>query len=225
MNQLKSMLTCTFCSRILNDPIELPCNHSICREHLIEDSVRKQDKIKCVECNEEFRVKETVFQSCHLLKQLLDNKCYLNEEEKSLKRKMEESIRNVHKMCDELEFNKISLDSDCHNHFQEIRRQIDLHREKLIEKIDNIYMEIINRTKECERSFMNSLNEKLLKQAQSVEDKLKELETTFRNPNILLETLNEMLQKQEKTLEGIKLKVNKVNQQKSNTHFIRSSQM
>jgi hypothetical protein len=134
--------------------------------------------------------------------------------------KIEESIRNFHKMCDKLEMNKNIFDSDSHNHFQEIRRQIDLHRERLIEKIEKIYMEMINRTKECEASYMKSLNDltfvKSFKQPQSVEDKLKELEDEFRSSNLLLKTLNEMLQKQETTLEDIKLKVNEVNQKKSN---------
>ena len=220
MNQLKSMLTCSTCSHIFKDPIELPCTHSICREHLIEDSVRKSNKIRCAECNEEYKVKDNEFKSSHLVKRLLDNKCYLSEEEKSLKQKIEESIRNVHEMCDELEMNKISLDSDSHNLFQEIRRQIDLHREKLIEKIDNIYMGMINRTKAVESSFMKSLNDltfvKSFKQPQLVEGDLEELETTFRNPNLLLETLNEMQLKQEQILENIKLKVNEINKQKSN---------
>ena len=107
MNQLKSRLTCSYCSRIFKYPIELPCTHSICREHLIEDNVRKTNNIKCAECNEEYKVKENEFKSCHLVKQLLDDKCYLNEEEKSLKQKIEESIRNVHEMCDQFEINKI----------------------------------------------------------------------------------------------------------------------
>jgi hypothetical protein len=222
MNQLKSMLTCSYCSRIFKYPIELPCTHSICREHLTEDSVRKLDKIKCAVCNEEFIIKENEFKSCHLVKQLLDSKCYLNEEEKSLKQKIEESIRNVHEMCDQFEITKNTFDSDCHNHFQEIRRQIDLHREKLIEKIDNIYMDMIDRTKACEASYMKSLNEnqkaffKSFKAPQSVEKDLEDSDITFRNPNILLTTLNEMLQKQEQTLEGIKLKINEFNQIKSN---------
>ena len=130
MNKIKSRLTCANCSRIFKDPIELPCNHSICREHLNEDSLRKLDKIKCAECNQEFKVKDNEFKSSHLVKQLLDDKCYLSEDEIILKQKMEESIRNVHEMCDQFEVNKNTFDSDCHNHFQEIRRQIDLHREK-----------------------------------------------------------------------------------------------
>jgi hypothetical protein len=216
MNQLKSRLTCSYCSRIFKDPIELTCKHFICREHLIEDSVRKLNKIICAECNEEFKIKDNEFKLCYFVKLLLDDKCHLNEDEKSLKQKIEESIRMFHEMCNEFETNKNILDSDCYNHFQEIRRQIDLHREKLIEKIDNIYMEMINRTKAVEASFMKSLNEKLIKTPKSVEEDLEELETTFRNPNILLETLNEMLERQEKTLEDIKLKVNEVNQKKSN---------
>jgi uncharacterized coiled-coil protein SlyX len=92
-------------------------------------------------------------------------------------------------------------------------------------------MEMIDRTKECEASYMKSLLEnqqtfvKSLK-TKSIEDKLKELETTFRSPNILLETLNEMLKKHETNLEDIKLKLNEINQNKSNLNAnIRSSQM
>ncbi len=63
---------------------------------------------------------------------------------------------------------------------------------------------------------MKSLNEKSFKPPLSVEGDLEELETTFRSPNLLLETLNEMQLKQEQTLENIKLKLNEVNQKKSN---------
>ena len=105
---------------------------------------------------------------------------------------MRKTNRSSKKWKNQFEMNKISLDSDCHNHFQEIQRQIDLHREKLIEKIDIIYMEMIDGTKECERSFMKSLNEnqqtfvKSFKQPLSVEEDLEGLENTFRNPNLVL---------------------------------------
>ena len=55
----------------------------------------------------------------------------------------------------------------------------------------------------------------MIKTPKSVEKDLEELEATFRNPNLLLETLNEMQQKRERTLKDIKLRVNEVNQQKS----------
>ena len=99
MNKLKLTLTCSYCSKIFKNPIELPCKHSVCKEHLIEKDAQKSNKIKCAECKQEFQVKDNEFKSSHLVKQLLDNKCYLSEDEKSLKQKIEESIRNVHKMC------------------------------------------------------------------------------------------------------------------------------
>jgi hypothetical protein len=57
MNKLKSTLTCSYCSKIFKDPIELPCKHNLCKEHLAEDSVVKQNRIECVECKQEFQVK------------------------------------------------------------------------------------------------------------------------------------------------------------------------
>jgi hypothetical protein len=53
--------------------VERPCTHSICREHLIVDNVRKLNKLKCAESNEEFKVKESEFKSCHFMKQILGN--------------------------------------------------------------------------------------------------------------------------------------------------------
>ena len=76
---------------------------------------------------------------------------------------------------------------------------------------------MIERTKKYEDLFLKSLNEKFkLFETKSVEQDLKELEETFRNPNLVFETLNEMLQRHEKTLEDIKLKVNEINQEKIN---------
>ena len=51
MLKLKSQLTCSHCSKIFRDPIELPCDDFICREHLSEKDVVKENKIKCKECN------------------------------------------------------------------------------------------------------------------------------------------------------------------------------
>ncbi len=53
--------------------------------------------------------------------------------------------------------NKTQLESDVFGHFQEIRFQIDEHREKLKEKIDDIALDVINKTKKYENnSFKNN---------------------------------------------------------------------
>ena len=89
----KSQLTCSYCSRIFKDPILLPCNDSICREHLNERDVVKQNKIKCTKCNEEFGVKNNDFKSNQTLKKLVEDQTHLSEDEINLKQDLEESIR------------------------------------------------------------------------------------------------------------------------------------
>ena len=128
MLKLKSQLTCSYCSRIFKDPILLPCDDSICSEHLKERDIVKAKRIKCKKCNEEFQIKEHHFESNEALTQLIESQSYLSGEEIRLKQKLEESIRKFFEFYDEFQQNKSKLDSDVFDHFQEMRFQIDEHR-------------------------------------------------------------------------------------------------
>ena len=107
----------------------MPCENSVCREHLSERDVVKQNKIKCKECKGEFQVKETEFKTNTTLKKLIESQSYLSEKEINLKRDLEVSVRRFVQ-------NKSKLESDVFDHYQELRFQIDEHRERLKEKID-----------------------------------------------------------------------------------------
>ena len=78
----KSHLTCSYCSKIFKDPIQLPCDDLICREHLSERDVVKQNRIICKKCNEEFCVKGNEFKSNETFTKLIESQSYLNEEQK-----------------------------------------------------------------------------------------------------------------------------------------------
>ena len=93
----------------------------------------KQNKIDCPKCKHEFSVKGKEFEKNKFLQKLLDEQDYLSKEEILLKKKIEESIKVFFEMYEEFILSKNGLDLDCHNHFQEIRFQLDLHREKLKE--------------------------------------------------------------------------------------------
>ena len=157
MNRLKSTLTCSYCSKILKDPIELPCSHHLCNEHLTEKDVSKQNRIKCVECKKDFGIEDNEFKSNTFVKKQLDEHVYLSDEELSLKKKVEDSIRTFFQMYEEFSMNKTRIDLDVHEHFQEIRFKLDEHREKLKEKIDDIYMEMIQKTQKFEAVYLKSL--------------------------------------------------------------------
>jgi hypothetical protein len=224
MLKLKSQVTCSYCSRIFKDPILLPCDDSICREHLSEEEVVKQNKIKCNECKQEFQVNDSQLKSNKAFTKLIESQTYLNEEEISLKQKLEESIRIFFEFYDAFTQNKTQLDLDVFNHFQEMRFKIDEHREKLKERIDVIALEMIEKANKGEKEYLNSLNKKLLKvsffnETKSLENELNEIELTFRNPNLLIETIKEMQQKQEESLSDIQMKLDEMTKVKDDLKF------
>jgi hypothetical protein len=221
MNRWKSSLTCSFCAKIFQDSIELPCSHNLCAKHLVEKDVVKQNKIKCVECKQEFKAKDNEFKSNNFLKKLLDNHDFLSDEEFSLKNKIEDSIRHFFKMYEQFTLNKTRIDLDVHEHFQDIRFQLDEHREHLKVKIDDIYMEMIEKTKNFEATYLKSLEDKLEASLKSIETKsleqsLNETEEAFRNPNLLIESIRKMQRKQEKAIAELKLKLDEQSQVKDN---------
>ena len=116
MNQvalkLKSSLTCSYCSKIYKNPVELPCGHLICQAHLKEREVVQRNKIKCGICKQEFQVKGVDFKSCKFAQTQLNDRIYLNEEEISLKQKIEASIKIFYEMLEGLTLSKTRLDLD-----------------------------------------------------------------------------------------------------------------
>jgi hypothetical protein len=107
----KSQLTCSYCSKIFKDPVELPCEDSICRQHLIERSVVKENKLKCKQCNEEFLVKDIEFKSSKAYNKLIESHSHLSDEETNLKQQLEVSIRKFFESS-KTNSNKINLYSN-----------------------------------------------------------------------------------------------------------------
>ena len=213
---LKSKLTCSHCSKIYKDPILLPCEHSICREHLKRRDVVKANRIKCNKCNEEFQIKDNEFESNEALIQIIESQSYLSEEEIRLKHELEVSIRQFFEFYEEFIQNKTQLEADIFEHFQELRFQIDEHRERIKERIDHIALAMVDQTKKYEALYLRGLKERFssFDETQSLQIKLNQIEDTFRNPNILIESIREMEQKQNESLSDIQSKLNQINRVK-----------
>jgi hypothetical protein len=219
MNRWKSTLTCSYCSKLFQDPIELPCYHNLCKGHLGEKEVVKQNRIQCVKCKQEFQIKDNGFRSNYFIKKQLDELLFLSDEEFSLKRQIEESIQTFFQMFEQFTLNKTKLDLDVHEHFQEIRFKLDEHREELKDKIDDIYMEMIEKTKKFEATYLKSLKDKLNASLKSIESKsleqsLKEIEEEFRDPNLSIISIRQMQIQQEESIAKLKLKLEEQSQVK-----------
>jgi hypothetical protein len=211
----KSQLTCSYCSRIVKGPIALPCDETICREHLNERDVVRENKIKCKKCNDEFQVKGHEFKSNIELMKLLESHSYLSSEELKLKRELEECIQKFFQFYDKFIQKRTKLDLDVFDHYQELRFQIDQHREELKEKsdeIDEIALAMIDHTKKYEALYLENVKEgfSLFDDCKSLEHELNQIEETFRNPNLLIQSIKDMQQKQETVLNEIQSKLNEI---------------
>ena len=212
MNNFKSTLTCSYCSKILKDPIKLPCKGNLCKEHLTEKSVIKQNRIKCAKCKQEFEVVDNEFKLNNFIKKQLDDHVYLSDAEFVLKKQIQDSFGKFFQMYEQFALNKTTFDLDIHNHFQETRFKLDEHREELKVKIDNIYMTMIDKTKKLEAAYLKNLKDKLEASLESFETKsleqsLKETEDTFRNPNLLIDSIRDMQRQQEGAIVELKSKL------------------
>ena len=190
---LKLELTCGYCSKIYSNPFSLPCNDTICQEHLIEANT-----IKCATCGEEFTVKDNEFiRPIKVIKSLIDKEMFLSENEKVLKKSIETSLNDFYNLYAEFMKFKSSLDLTCFNHFQEIRRKIDLQREELKQQIDKIALSMIEQTKKFESKYAKSLKENVenisnLFARNTLQIEQKNLNETFRDPTLTLDAIQKM---------------------------------
>jgi hypothetical protein len=210
----KEGFTCLICSKIYKNPFVLPCGDTICEEHLNESQVLKSNSIKCQSCEEVYEVKHNqIIRPNKELQKLILNERYLNDEEKSLKQQLEQSLRDFLNLNELFQDVKKSFDSDCHNHFQEIRHKIDMQRVELNDQIDKIYMTLIEQTKDMEQKYSKSLNDFKV-ESFDFDKEQKILNETFRDVNLSAESIKMLQSKQDETIASIKLKVSEINQLK-----------
>ena len=202
----KSKWSCLYCLKIFKEPTLLPCFHTICGHHLNEKNVLKRNQFKCPHCDETFYINGNEFGPNRLVKDLLDDDMHLSDEEKCLKQTITSYLNEFFSKYETFIHNKNQLELECCNHFQEIRCQIDIHREEkmpkvyvlpLIHKIDAIALEMIEIVKRFDVSYLTSLNEKLAQSfLKSLEEEIQTLNETFRDPNFSLEERKHIEMKQ-----------------------------
>jgi hypothetical protein len=107
---------------------------------------------------------------------------------------------------------RTKLDSNVSRNFQEMIFKIDEHRGKLKRKIDLIASNMIDETRNFEKIYLNNLKEKFssFDDSKSLVIDLNQLEEIFREPNLLIETIKEMQQKQDESLNDIQSKLNEI---------------
>ena len=193
---LKQNLSCPQCTRIFRDPIVLPCGHTLCKAHL-----RACTTIECLLCKREFiNLNENSFVTNIVVANLVKDENFLSSDEHHCKQSIVELFSSFEQFLDELSQSQSGFELEFFDHFQEIRRGIDIHREnahfqRFKAKIDDISLGMIDRTHGFEKRYFTSLINVLKQQMQpiqigsiDVEEETQKLNEFLRQSNLTLDS-------------------------------------
>ena len=189
----KSQLICNICKLVLsNEPVLLPCSHAMCGEHL-RDGTIKDFSIQCLECEQVFAVPSNGFPPNNIASNFLAKDLQLSEEEKAIKYAIQETIQQLEQLQSDVKQKHSDLERISFDHFSEIRRKIDLEREELKYKIDEIALKMIDQVNEKEKAYYLSMKQSFLAAYQvDIKECRQNSVKEFRNPNLIIEKVKRL---------------------------------
>ena len=141
----KEHLTCSYCNEIFKQPIALLCGDTICKQHI--DELISNNKFLCPLCNKE-----------NLNQNFVVNKLIQNLIEKDLQNlevdsKFKKIYENLKAEIGNLENILKDPENIIYEEISELKRQVDLDREKLKSEIDDLADGLIQQLESYEKRF------------------------------------------------------------------------
>jgi len=154
---------CFVCHKIFDEPIYLPClcKISICKEHALSTSNRDSNlNLYCPKCNSSFNIGSIYDPKREnaTLKRQIDNSFHLSPVIKQLKKDYNSCLDSMNNLANELRQNIDEFSLVQANHFENVRRDIDIRRETLLHD-GACGKEVLNETYEIEN--INKQSKKL----------------------------------------------------------------
>ena len=187
MDRIRNEIKCAICHEILESPVILPCNDTICKKHVSNQN--KDDFFKCDKCGVEHRIPSNGFQPLPFLEQLikigiarLDFGSVHTEAKKSC-----ESLEEFLKEIEVILKDPFVL---THERISELKNSVQLKGEELKLIIDQEMKKLIDRLDEYERQSKEYLSSNEFKR----ESEKLEIELKSANSNLdsWLESLKEL---------------------------------
>lgn len=145
---IKEELTCKFCNEIYKAPITLTCGDSVCKHHLEELFPTNSSKFFCCPiCNEENSNQD--FKINKILEQLIKKELH----QFKINPIYEEVLNNLKTEIGNLEAIVKDPENYIYEEISELKRQVDLDREKIKSEIDDLADDIIEKLESYEQRF------------------------------------------------------------------------
>ena len=198
---LKTEMICHVCKLYLKNPISLPCGCFVCGEHMHDGY------IQCLACNKEFQIPSDGLTISKTIASILAKELHLSEEEKLVKKSIQGLIEQLEQLQNELSIKQKALELNSHAHFAEIRRQIDIHREELKAKIDEIALKMIDLTNKTETAYTAKLDK--MSQIPQIDTQActQTMLSHFRKPDLILDEVTRLQKEHESEIKVFKTKL------------------
>ena len=209
---LKSDFTCKTCNKILNEPISVPCTClSICKLHVDNLNVKtKATSMTCQFCKKKFDIPKDGFPENKMIKSLIEKEIHLSDEEKALKVGFSKCFNDMDRLLNDFKTKTAQIQAIQLDHFANLRKSIDVRRDSLIQKINQLSEETIKKVNESEERLKKLMAENNVGNIESdVQKENENLSELFRNPNIAIESIVKYKSELEQKQKEIQLKFTK----------------
>jgi len=132
--KINDLFNCKICKDVLVDPILLPCGETVCKAHV--DEIIKG---KCMLCTGVHTVPKEGFPENRIVKNLLENRFNKINLNFSQFDEYITIIQDLNKNMKEIEAIRNDPENYISEYFGELKRQVDLRRETLTLKIEDIH--------------------------------------------------------------------------------------
>ena len=185
MDRILKLVKCAICHEILKSPVNLPCNDTVCKEHVTSQT--KDGIFRCDKCGVEHRIPANGFQSVPFLEELIKTGI-ANFDYGTVHNKAKKSCESFEELLKEIEV--LLKDPFVHPHekISELKNSVQLKGEELKLIIDQEMKNFIDRLDEYERHSKEYLSSNEYKaESEKLESELK---SAYSNLNSWLASLN-----------------------------------
>jgi hypothetical protein len=188
MNSINSFLTCKHngCNKYFMLPVKLPCDKSICKEHVEKLRTEKISKLKCQFCQSEHDIPSEGFK----LNQDIINVLEMNLHLSPSQQKLNDSINQLNGIIKNMR--ELSKDTFIHDYLSSIKKDIKKHRDDWKNQINDVTNHFLKQVdefeNECKKDTDNSNAIESLgdikKELKRLDNELTSYKREIRNPNL-----------------------------------------
>ena len=142
-DQVETLFNCEICLKTVVSPVTLPCGNNVCQSHLQMHLGKEQ--FRCQLCGDEHHVPKKGFQINKNIQRGLEMELHKAFGSNPAFEECKSHIENAAKVIRQLEVLRDSPEGYIYDYFEEVKRQVDLRREKLKNEIDLASDQMIDR--------------------------------------------------------------------------------